>query len=458
MLGRARLKHSSLRHVSCWTRLQFALLRGEVPLSYPEGDVDQPDKCRYFNERADYTHERLARLQAKDGHGHRNRQLEVVAGSREGKGSGLRVVGAEPLAHPKAHQKHDEEINDQRDCDANHIERQAHNQIALEREHHQDREEQGGQRERTDPGDEARAIPLLAFEPNESKACNEPGDEWNAEVDCNALRDLGDADLHDASFKAEPLGKHGNEDPRVKAVKEHLKDAVDCDQAGNVVRVTVGQLIPDQDHRDTACDADQDESAHIGGGAAKEHDGQEEHEHRPDDPVLDQRQRENSFIAKELTHPLVSNFRQRREHHDDQPDCDRDIRRSTLKAIDESRGTWDEVAYAHSNGHCEEYPEREEAVEEGELLPLQRSANPALHIGFVGHCYVASRAIGYWFWLAATMWRTREGFIAGRCCRALSELRDAPEWRAANKETDRCGGLGSRMRRERHGLSPQACP
>jgi hypothetical protein len=73
-------------------------------------------------------------------------------------------------------------------------------------------------------------------------------------------------------------------------------------------------------------------------------------------------------------------FSQRREHHDDEPDCDGDIRRSTLKAIDESGRAWDEAANRDSNAHGEEYPEREEAVEEGKLLPLQWSANLAVRI------------------------------------------------------------------------------
>ena len=115
-----------------------------------------------------------------------------------------------------------------------------------------------------------------------------PGDERNAKIDSDALRNLGDADMHNAALKAKPLGKHRDEGPRIEAVEEHLKDAVDGDEPGSVVRVAARQFIPDQHHRNAACDADQDESAHIGRLVAQEHDGEHEHQRRADEPVLNQ--------------------------------------------------------------------------------------------------------------------------------------------------------------------------
>ena len=169
-----------------------------------------------------------------------------------------------------------------------HVERQPHNQIALEREHHQDSEEQCDQRERADPWDESRTVPFLAFDAYEHKARDEPGDERNAKIDSNALCDLPDADIHDTSFKAKPLGKHCNEDPRIEAVKEYLKDTVDGDESGDIVRVPIRQFIPYQNHRNTASDSNQDEAAHVGRFAPQKHDGKDEHERRTNQPVLDQ--------------------------------------------------------------------------------------------------------------------------------------------------------------------------
>ena len=62
------------------------------------------------------------------------------------------------------------------------------------------------------------------------------------------------------------------------------------------------------------------------------------------------------------------------------PNGDRDVRRSTLKAIDQPSGARNEVANADSNRHCQENPECQEAIKERELLPLQRRTNVALGI------------------------------------------------------------------------------
>ena len=103
----------------------------------------------------------------------------------------------------------------------------------------------------------------------------------------HALRNLTNADVHDRPLQPEPRGKNGNEHPGVEAVEHHLKDAVQRDQPSNIVCVTAGQFIPDQHHRDAASDADEYQAAHVGGLATKEEDGEQEHQHRPDQPVLD---------------------------------------------------------------------------------------------------------------------------------------------------------------------------
>src|ERR1019366_7680037 len=238
----------------------------------------------------------------------------------------------------------------------NHVQRQAHNEIALEREHHKDSEEECNQRERADPGNEARAVPLLALDPNKHKAGYKPGGERNAQVDCDALCDLGDADVDDASFKTEPLGEQSNENPGIEAVEEDLKNTVDGDESSDVVCVAIRQLIPDQNHRDTASDANQDKAAHVGRFTAKKNYRKDEHERWPNDPVLNQRQSQDPLVAENIAQFLVSNFRQRREHHDDQSDGDRNVGRPALKAIDEPGRAWDEVADPYSNCHCEKDP------------------------------------------------------------------------------------------------------
>jgi hypothetical protein len=124
-----------------------------------------------------------------------------------------------------------------------------------------------------------------------------------------------------------------------------------------------------QDHCDASRNADQDEAAHIGGLAAKKHYGEDKHQCRTDKPVMDQRQPERSLVAKDNMQLFVSNLRQRREHHDGQTNGDGNIRCAALEAIDEPCGTWDEVTKRYSDIYREEYPQRKEVIEEGEMFP-----------------------------------------------------------------------------------------
>ena len=79
----------------------------------------------------------------------------------------------------------------------------------------------------------------------------------------------------------------------IEAVEEHLEDAVEGHETGGVLRVALGQLVPDDDHGDAARQADHDEPDHVLGVVVQEDDGQEEHQERPDDPVLHQREAED---------------------------------------------------------------------------------------------------------------------------------------------------------------------
>ncbi len=87
--------------------------------------------------------------------------------------------------------------------------------------------------------------------------------------------------------------QHGDEDIGVNRVEDYLEDGVEGHQPGGVLVVALGQLVPDDDHGDAARQPDHDQPDHvvgIGPEEAQEEDGQEEHQHRPDEPVLHQRQ------------------------------------------------------------------------------------------------------------------------------------------------------------------------
>ncbi len=118
-----------------------------------------------------------------------------------------------------------------------------------------DREEQGDEGEGADSRHKARPVPLFTFRADQDEASKEPGDERDAKVQANTLRDLPDSNGYDASLQPEDFRQDGEEDPGVDAVEEHLKDAVDGHESGHVICISFGQLIPHQHHGDAASDA-----------------------------------------------------------------------------------------------------------------------------------------------------------------------------------------------------------
>lgn len=63
-------------------------------------------------------------------------------------------------------------------------------------------------------------------------------------------------------------------------VEDDLEERVDDDQDGAVIDVTVGELVPDHDHGDTAGEADHDHPCSIGGEIGKRGPGDGEHDLR----------------------------------------------------------------------------------------------------------------------------------------------------------------------------------
>ncbi len=115
----------------------------------------------------------------------------------------LRVVGPDLLAHPEAHQEHDDEVDQQRHGDPQHVERNLDDEISFEAEHDQDREQQRDQRDWADRRNELPLVPCPPFGPYQYEPSRHARQEGNAEVDEDALRDFADADLHGAAFQTE---------------------------------------------------------------------------------------------------------------------------------------------------------------------------------------------------------------------------------------------------------------
>ena len=124
-----------------------------------EGDVDEADEDGDLDERADDGGEGGARVDAEHGYRDGDGQLEVVAGGGEADGGGAGVVGADFPAHPEAHEEHDDEVDQERDGDADDIEREADDHVAFEAEHDEDGEQKGDEGDGADFGNE---LPLVA--------------------------------------------------------------------------------------------------------------------------------------------------------------------------------------------------------------------------------------------------------------------------------------------------------
>ena len=72
--------------------------------------------------------------------------------------------------------------------------------------------------------------------------------------------------------------------------------------------------------------------------AVKKNNRQKEHENRSDYPVLDKRETEYLFVSEDLAEFFILYFCERRIHHKNKPDSDRNVGGTHLKFVDESFG------------------------------------------------------------------------------------------------------------------------
>ena len=112
-------------------------------------------------------------------------------------------------------------------------------------------------------GTKRAVVPLLPLQLHADEPRERPREERDAEVDEDALGDLRHADLDEAALQAEERRQDRDEEPGVDAVEEDLEDAVEGDEPRGVLGVALRQLVPDDDHRDAAREADHDEARHV---------------------------------------------------------------------------------------------------------------------------------------------------------------------------------------------------
>ena len=123
------------------------------------------------------------------------------------------------------------------------------------------------------------------------------------------------------------------------------------------------EVIPDDDHSDAAGQTDQNETRHVLGFVAQEQHGEREHQDRPDHPILDEREDQDTAVLEDPPHLLVLHLRQRRIHHQDQSDGDRDGCCADAETVEEGYDAGNNVPEANSSGHGSENPERKIPIE-----------------------------------------------------------------------------------------------
>ena len=119
-------------------------------------------------------------------------------------------------------------------------------------------------------------------------------------------RNLPHRDVERRSRCPEPLRDLGQEEPAQHRVHQDLEDGVDRDQHGRDIAVAAGQLVPDQHHRDTAGQPDQDQPVAVGGLVRQERPGQPEHQQRANHPVQHHREAEQPSLRLEPAQGFVS--------------------------------------------------------------------------------------------------------------------------------------------------------
>ena len=210
-------------------------------------------------------------------------------------------------------------------------------------------------------------IPVLADEAQHDDAGQNAGDAGDAEVDEDALGDLADRDVDDRPGQPEKWRQNRDEQPRIDAEEQHLKDRIEGNQTGRVLGRALGDLVPDDDHGDAARQTDHDQADHVFRLVGQKDDGQREHQERPDDPVLEQRQAEDLAVGEDIGQFLVAHLGERRIHHQDQAQGNRDVGRADLEGIDEILGPRHEVAERDAQPHGGEDPDRQITVEKREF-------------------------------------------------------------------------------------------
>jgi hypothetical protein len=287
-----------------------------------ERDVDQADEDGDLDQGSDDPGQGLAGGDAEGRDGHGDGELEVVAGGGEGQRRRALVAQAERVAQEVAAAPHEGEVDEQRQRDPGDVEGRlviwspwrAKSRTIVKSSPSRAKGEIRG---RKVPSYQARP---LVFSP--IRAGEVAGEQRHAEEDQDGDGDLPEGDVEGGLLEAEPAGQDGEVEPAERGEGEDLEDRVEGDEDGGGLAVTAGQVVPDDDHGDAAGEADDDQAGAVLGQVGQEDPRQGEHQRGAEDPV-EPGSRSSSAVGGDRAEAVVADLGQRRVHHDEQPDRDR---------------------------------------------------------------------------------------------------------------------------------------
>ncbi len=172
--------------------------------------------------------------------------------------------------------------------------------------------------------------------------------------------------MHDRTAKAEPSRQNRDEHISVNRKEQHLENRIECHQPRTIIGIAVCQIVPHDHHRDTSCEADHDQPHHVLGTVAQKNNRKREHQDRPDNPVLHQRQRENFHVAENIAQLVVVHLRKRRIHHQDEPKSDRYRRGSDVHPVERRLHPGKDRTDPDTRRHREKNPQRKIAIQKRE--------------------------------------------------------------------------------------------
>src|SRR3546814_7386755 len=108
--------------------------------------------------------------------------------------------------------------------------------------------QQCDERYRTYSGQETGFIPFVALGFHQPSARQKSSQKRYAEVDQHRLGDGPETDMDDASLKPEQRRQESKEELRINTEEQDLEDRVERDKPGNILVVTPGKPVPEDDH------------------------------------------------------------------------------------------------------------------------------------------------------------------------------------------------------------------